>query len=213
MFISHNLQTIKSKLPSSVTLVAVSKNQPVEKILEAYHASQRIFGENRVPELVEKYAALPKDIFWHLIGHLQTNKVKDLVPFITLIHSVDSRKLLQEISKQAQRQNRIIDCLLQVKIAQEETKYGLSPDDVAKLLQEAQHLPNVRVIGLMGMATNTEDEKLIRSEFQSLTQLFQKLQKEFSSLMVLSIGMSHDYHLAVEEGSTMIRIGRAVFEE
>ncbi len=211
-FVQH-FQALKTELPPSTTFVAVSKNQPIECIQEAYAAGQQIFGENRVPELLQKYAALPKDIEWHFIGHLQRNKVKEIVPFVQLIQSIDSLRLLQEIDKRAAEQHRIVDCLLQVKISREETKFGLSLNDIEPLLQEAAHFQHAHIVGLMGMATNTHDAAIIRQEFRSLAQLFQKLRKEIPALHVLSLGMSHDYKIAVEEGSTMVRIGSKLFGE
>ncbi|MBI1968309.1 YggS family pyridoxal phosphate-dependent enzyme [Candidatus Woesearchaeota archaeon] len=213
MSLAQKLRTLKAEFPPSVTLVAVSKNQPIECIQEAYAAGQQIFGENRVPELLQKYAALPKDIRWHFIGHLQRNKVKEIIQFVHLIHSVDSFNLLQGIEKRAAEQQKIVNCLLQVKIAREETKFGLSLNDIEPLLQEAAHFQHAHIVGLMGMATNTHDAAIIRQEFRSLAQLFQKLRKEIPALHVLSLGMSHDYKIAVEEGSTMVRIGSKLFGE
>ena len=213
MSISRNLFALNAELPPHVTLVAVSKSQPIERITEAYAAGQRIFGENRVPELLQKYAALPKDIAWHFIGHLQRNKVRSIIPFVQLIQSVDSFPLLQEIEKRAAEEGKIIDCLLQVKIAQEETKFGLSFPEAEVALNEAVRFQHVHITGLMGMATNTDDTAIIRQEFCSLAQLFQKLKREFPALHVLSLGMSNDYQIAVEEGSTMVRIGSKLFGE
>jgi pyridoxal phosphate enzyme (YggS family) len=213
--IKENLLAIKSSIPSHVTLIAVSKTNPNESILEAYEAGQRIFGENKVQELVEKYESLPKDIEWHMIGHLQSNKVKYIAPFVKLIHGVDSLKLLQEINKRAEQNHRIIDCLLQVHIAKEETKFGFDEKEILELLQsnDFHSLKSIRVIGLMGMATNTTDELQIRKEFKSLRTLFSKLNTQYSSLNTLSMGMSSDYKLAIEEGSTMIRVGSLIFGE
>ena len=213
MSLAQYLQTLKKEIPPSVTLVAVSKSQPIERIKEAYAAGQRIFGENRVPELLQKYAALPKDIAWHFIGHLQRNKVRSIIPFVQLIQSVDSFPLLQEIEKRAAEEGKIIDCLLQVKIAQEETKFWLSFPEAEVALNEAVRFQHVHITGLMGMATNTDDTAIIRQEFCSLAQLFQKLKREFPALHVLSLGMSNDYQIAVEEGSTMVRIGSKLFGE
>jgi pyridoxal phosphate enzyme (YggS family) len=181
--------------------------------MEAYNTGQRIFGENKVQELVAKYEILPKDISWHLVGHLQTNKVKYIAPFVSLIHAVDSLKLLQEINKQAEKNNRIIDCLLQIHIAVEETKFGLSYEECSALLNSLQQnsLSNVRIVGLMGMATNTDDETKIKSEFQKLREYFQSIKSVHNYLQVLSMGMSSDYKIALEVGSTMIRVGSSIF--
>lgn len=201
----------------NVTLVAVSKTKPVEDIMEAYNAGQRIFGENMVQELVDKYEELPKDIEWHLIGHLQTNKVKYIAPFISMIESVDSLKLLQEINKQAQKNDRVIDCLLQIYIADEETKYGLGFDEAVELLrsEEFAELKNVRIRGLMGIATNTDNEKQIKEEFYELDTFFDGIKQSFfrkaDYFDELSMGMSSDYKIAVEHGSTMVRLGSTIF--
>ena len=215
MSIAENLQNVKSELPANVTLIAVSKTHPPEIILEAYQAGHRIFGENKVQELIPKYEALPKDIEWHLIGHLQTNKVRYIASFISLIHSVDSLKLLQEINKEAIKNNRVIDCLLQIHIAQEETKFGLSFEEAEALINadEVRHLRNIHILGFMGMATLTDDESLIRKEFRSLSEFYCKLQTANCKLQTLSMGMSSDYPIAIQEGSTMIRIGTAIFGE
>ena len=218
MSISENLQKIKSALPEHVTLVAVSKTKPNEAILEAYNAGQRIFGENKVQELTDKYESLPKDIEWHMIGHLQSNKVKYIAPFVHLIHGVDSFKLLKEINKRAEQNNRVIQCLLQIHIAEEDTKFGFDGDEVIHLLQteEFKSLQHVQVVGLMGMATFTDNETQIRKEFKSLKNLFDQLQtlSTFNfQLSTLSMGMSGDYPLAIEEGSTMVRVGSAIFGE
>lgn len=216
MSISQNLNNIKSSLPEHVTLVAVSKTKPVSDILEAYNAGQRVFGENYVQELVEKQDQLPKDIQWHFIGHLQSRKAKLIVPFVSLIHGVDSLKLLQEINKQAQKKSRVIDCLLQVHIADEETKFGLDEgelEDIFQMLKQVQY-NNIRVVGLMGMATFTENQNQIKKEFQFLKSLFDKYSKlntDNWQLNTLSMGMSGDYELAIECGSTMVRIGSGIF--
>lgn len=203
-----NYERIKKELQAkAVTLVAVSKTKPVEDILELYELGHRDFGENYVQELVDKEAQLPKDIRWHFIGHLQSNKVKYIAPFVHLIHGVDSFKLLQEIDKQAKKQNRIIDCLLQVYIAKEETKFGLDENELAEVLMS--ELVNVQVCGLMGMASFSDDMELVRSEFRYLKTLFDKQPK----LQTLSMGMSGDYRIAVEEGSNMVRIGSLLFGE
>lgn len=203
-----NYERIQKELQAkAVTLVAVSKTKPVEDILELYELGHRDFGENYVQELVDKEAQLPKDIRWHFIGHLQSNKVKYIAPFVHLIHGVDSFKLLQEIDKQAKKQNRIIDCLLQVYIAKEETKFGLAENELAEVLMS--ELVNARVCGLMGMASFSDDMELVRSEFRYLKTLFDKQPK----LQTLSMGMSGDYTIAVEEGSNMVRIGSLLFGE
>jgi len=216
MKIADNIRRIETELDSRAQLIAVTKTKPVEMMREAYEAGCRTFGENKVQEMVEKQPQLPGDVEWHLIGHLQTNKVKYIAPFVTLIHSVDSLKLLQEINKQAAKNHRIIDCLLQIYIADEDTKFGLSADEAEALLNdpELENLSNVRIIGLMGLATNTDDDTQIRQEFRGLKQLYDKLatinQKnvQFSEL---SMGMSGDYPIAVEEGSTLVRVGSAIF--
>lgn len=199
----------------NVTLVAVSKTKPVEDILELYNLVQRDFGENYVQELVEKYEQLPKDIRWHFIGHLQSNKVKYIAPFVSLIHSVDSEKLLREINKQAKKAERVIDCLLQVYIAKEETKFGMDENELDEIMNDTQY-SNIRICGLMGMASFTDDEKVVRKEFQSLKFLFEKylaLSLQPSAFSMLSMGMSADYKMAIEEGSNMVRIGSLLFGE
>ncbi len=218
MSIADNLLKYKKEIEDTTAkLVAVSKFQDVAAVTEAYEAGQRVFGENHVQELVDKQAQLPKDIEWHLIGHLQTNKVKYIAPFITLIESVDSEKLLVEINKQALKNNRVIDCLLQVYIADEETKFGLGFDEVIALLRSEafQSLKNIRIIGLMGIATNTETQKQIRDEFEELKVLFDGIKISFfrkdAYFKELSMGMSADYKIALEEGSTMVRIGSSIF--
>lgn len=218
MSIAENLHKIKSSIPKEVTLVAVTKTQSVEKIMEVYYAGHKIFGENKVQELLDKYERLPKDIEWHLIGHLQTNKVKYIAPFVSLIHSVDSLKLLQEINKQALKNDRIIDCLLQIYIANEETKFGLSFEEAQELIfsVELKQLKNIKIVGFMGMATNTDKTEQITNEFKHLKQYFKK-QQQLSTfnfqLSALSIGMSADYPIAIAEGSTMIRVGSSIFGE
>ncbi|GIS04807.1 MAG: YggS family pyridoxal phosphate enzyme [Bacteroidota bacterium] len=209
--ISDNLKSILSKLPKSVTLVAVSKTKPNAAIMEAYDAGHRVFGENKVQDMVAKFEQLPSDIQWHMIGHLQTNKVKNIAPFVSLIHGVDSLKLIKEIDKRAAQNNRIIDCLLQIHIAEEETKFGLSDIEAAQVLASAKHLKNVRVRGLMGMATNTRDESIVRNEFAGLKELFLKFQSVSEHLQIISMGMSTDYEIAIEQGSTMVRVGTAIF--
>jgi pyridoxal phosphate enzyme (YggS family) len=215
--IQANLQDLSKNVPTSCTLIAVTKTQPVEKILEAYSAGHRAFGENKVQELLPKYEALPRDIAWHLIGHLQSNKVKSVVPFVRLIHSVDSIKLLEEINKQGAKINRVVPCLLQVHIAEEDTKFGFSEQEITDFLfsSPAGDLENVQVKGLMGMATFTDDREQVRREFRSLKVLFEKLKSGTLPAMVsmeeLSMGMSGDYQIAIEEGSTMVRVGTAIF--
>ncbi|MDH4092653.1 MAG: YggS family pyridoxal phosphate-dependent enzyme [Cyclobacteriaceae bacterium] len=217
MNIKNSITKFSQNLPPGCKLVAVSKTKPIERILEAYQANQRIFGENKVQELVAKYEALPKDIDWHMIGHLQSNKVKYIASFVSLIHSVDSMKLLQEINKQAIKANRSIPCLLQVHIAEEETKFGFSEEEVFSLLHDEnfKKLQNIKIIGLMGMATLTQDSNQIRREFKSLKSLFEKIKlltiPSTVEMKELSIGMSGDYKIAIEEGSTMVRIGSAIF--
>lgn len=217
MSIPEQLEKIKNELPQHVKLIAVSKTHPVSVIMEAYNAGHKIFGENRVQELISKYDEMPKDIEWHLIGHLQTNKVKYIAPFVSLIHSVDSLKLLSVIDKEAQKCNRVIDCLLQVYIASEETKFGLSADELYELLQnsEFEQLQNVRVCGLMGMATFTDNMEQVRMEFRFLKKLFNEVKQTYFQnqpwFKELSMGMSNDYRIAIEEGSTMVRIGSNIF--
>lgn len=217
MNIKNNINNFRQNLPAGCELVAVSKTHPIESIEEAYAAGQRVFGENKVQELVPKYEALPKDIAWHMIGHLQSNKVKYIAPFVALIHSVDSAKLLEEINKHAAKANRIIPCLLQLHIAEEETKFGFSEDDVQKLFLSAdfKKLQHIEVRGLMGMATLTSDEAQIRKEFHGLKFFFDTLKSSTlppqATLSELSMGMSSDYKIAAEEGSTLIRVGSAIF--
>ena len=215
MFIYHNYKDILESIPEDVILVAVSKTKPVSDILEAYDKGHRVFGENKVQEMVNKYEQLPKDIQWHMIGHVQSNKVKYMAHFVTLIHGVDKLSTLREINKQARKNDRVIECLLQARIAKEETKFGLPFQDIDAILgsEELKHLENVRVVGLMGMATFTEDEEQISSEFGELQSFFQQMRKKGHPLRVLSMGMSGDYRLALSHGSNMIRIGSALFGE
>ena len=220
MSIVANLTKLKAELdPIDVRLIAVSKTKPIEALKEAYDFGQRIFGENQVQELVQKAEALPKDIEWHLVGHLQSNKVKYIAPFISLIHSVDSLKLLEEINKQALKNNRVIDCLLQIYIADEDTKYGLDFAEAIELLRSDtfESLKNIRIVGLMGIATYTDNQKKIAEEFYELRTLFEGLKesffKESAYFKELSMGMSADYTLAIEQGSTMIRLGSTIFGE
>jgi PLP dependent protein len=219
MSVRQNLADILKELPPSCKLIAVTKTQPIGKIKEAYETGHRVFGENKVQELVNKYESLPPDIEWHLIGHLQTNKVKYIAPFVSLIHSVDSLKLLEEINKQGKKSGRVIRCLLQVHIASEETKFGFSEVEAEKVLTapSLKSFENVTIAGLMGMATFTENLDLVRGEFKRLRNLFDRLKttSPFPTVKMkeLSIGMSGDYRIAIEEGSTMVRIGTAIFGE
>lgn len=209
---------IKQELKGNVTLIAVSKTKPVEDILELYHLGQRDFGENYVQEMVDKQAQLPNDIRWHFIGHLQSNKVKYIAPFVHLIHGVDSLKLLQEINKQAVKNNRVINCLLQVYIAKEETKFGFDEKELSNLMEnmETGKLSNILVAGFMGMASFSDDMELVRNEFKNLKRLFDRYAQPPTvnhQLSILSMGMSSDYKIAIEEGSTMVRIGSLLFGE
>ena len=217
MSIAQNLFKIKSSLPENVTLVAVSKTKPISDLMEAYDTGQRIFGENKIQEMAEKWEAMPKDIQWHMIGHVQTNKVKFMAPFVSLIHGVDSLKLLVEINKQAQKNNRIINCLLQIHIAEEETKFGLDGKELKEILASTtfQEMKNIRIVGLMGMATFTENQEQIKKEFTHLKSIFDylitKTKVQNLEPKTLSMGMSGDYQLAIECGSTMVRIGSSIF--
>lgn len=215
MRIAENLKNLRLTLPEEITLVAVSKTKPIEDIEEAYASGQRIFGENKVQELVTKWETLPKDIEWHMIGHLQRNKVKYIAPFVSLIHGVDSFRLLREINKQGAKNNRKINCLLQLHIAEESTKFGLSAQELEEIIdaQIKEPLPFVTLTGLMGMATFTQDEDQIRREFQSLKYIYENTKQKLPSVQNLSMGMSGDYPLAIEEGSTMIRVGSKIFGE
>lgn len=213
MGITQAIQKIKETIPPQVTLVAVSKTKPISDITEAYNAGQRVFGENKVQEMVTKWETLPKDIEWHMIGHVQRNKVKYMAPFVHLIHAIDSYKLLQEVNKQAEKNKRCINCLLQIKIANEESKFGMSSEDALQLLNGLAENPlnNIKIVGLMGMATFTSDTHQITEEFQHLKSTFDSLSLQFPSLEILSMGMSGDYELAIENGSNMIRIGSTIF--
>jgi pyridoxal phosphate enzyme (YggS family) len=218
MSIADNINNLKSQTAGqNVILVAVSKTKSAEEIMEAYEVGQRVFGENMVQELVEKQEQLPKDIEWHVIGHLQTNKVKYIAPFISLIQSVDSLKLLQEINKQALKNNRVIDCLLQIYIADEETKFGLGFDEAIELLRSEEFLTfkNIKLRGVMGIATNTDKEKQLKDEFYELKTFFDGLKQSFfkkdDSFNIISMGMSSDYEIAIEQGSNMIRVGSTIF--
>ena len=211
MSITTDLQHIKNAIPTEVTLVAVSKTKPTESILEAYQAGQKVFGENKAQELAQKANLLPDDIEWHMVGHLQSNKVKYIAPFVSLIHAVDSEKLLKEINKRASQNNRVIDCLLQFHIAQESNKFGLNKEEAQEILVKQSQYPNIRIIGLMGMATFTSNKAQIRSEFSLLKSIFDNIKKEHTEIKTLSMGMSGDYTIAIEEGSNMIRVGSAIF--
>jgi pyridoxal phosphate enzyme (YggS family) len=216
MSIAQNLFKIKSSLPENVTLVAVSKTKPISDLMEAYDTGQRIFGENKIQEMAEKWVAMPKDIQWHMIGHVQTNKVKFMAPFVSLIHGVDSLKLLEEINKQAKKKNRIIDCLLQIYIAEEESKFGLNEEELNEILvsEAFKEMKNIQIIGLMGMTTFTDNKEQIKKEFTHLKTIFdsyQNLKTENCQLNTISMGMSGDYQLAIECGSTMVRIGSSIF--
>ena len=215
MSISNNLTKIKASLPENVTLVAVSKTKPVADLMEAYEAGQRIFGENKIQEMTEKWEVMPKDIQWHMIGHVQTNKVKFMAEYVSLIHGVDSLKLLQEINKQAKKHDRVIDVLLQIYIAEEESKFGLDENELNELLQQVQNdkssFENINIVGLMGMATFTENQNQIEKEFKHLKTIFNKLNTENCELNTLSMGMSGDYQQAISCGSTMVRIGSSIF--
>jgi pyridoxal phosphate enzyme (YggS family) len=218
MSIQNNLRSIQASLPEKVTLVAVSKTKPVSDLMEAYEAGQRIFGENKIQEMTEKWEAMPKDIQWHMIGHVQTNKVKYMAPFVSLIHGVDSLKLLQEINKQAQKNSRIIDCLLQVYIAEEESKFGLDEKELEIIFQfiqeEKNEMNHIRIVGLMGMATFTNNTAQVEKEFSRLKTIFDSysnLNTKNCQLNTLSMGMSGDYQLAIKCGSTMVRIGSSIF--
>jgi len=213
MSITENLASIKKTIPERVTLVAVSKTKPNEALLEAYEAGQRVFGENKVQEMVQKWETLPKDIQWHMIGHVQRNKVKYMAPFVSLIHGVDSFRLLKEINKQAEKHDRVIDCLLQMHIAKEETKFGLDDEELEALLTDSafSNLRNVRIVGLMGMATFTDNQDQIQSEFAYLKSKYDWVAKQLPEISTLSMGMSGDYAIAIDEGSTMVRIGSSIF--
>lgn len=213
MPIKENLERIKNTLPKEVTLVAVSKTRPIEAILEAYDTGHRVFGENKIQEMTQKWEALPRDIEWHMIGHVQRNKVKYMAEYVSLIHGVDSLKLLKEIDKQAKKHNRVIDCLLQVHIAKEETKFGLDPQELWQLMSsmEFKELRHIKIKGLMGMATFTPDLQQVQNEFQFLKTIFEDFKQKFDNVDILSMGMSGDYTLAIKEGSTMVRIGSSIF--
>lgn len=215
--IAQEIEAIRSELHEGVRLVAVSKYHPEEAVAEAYDAGQRVFGESHVQELMRKYEALPKDIDWHFIGHLQTNKVKYMAPFVGLIHAVDSVKLLKEIERQGERCQRTINCLLEVHVAQEESKYGFKPNELLQMLDEGEwkQLKYVSINGLMAMASNTDDEERIRQDFQTVRTLFTTAKSRFfaedANFKEISMGMSHDYRIAMEEGATLVRIGTRIF--
>jgi hypothetical protein len=210
--ISENIIKFKASLPNGITLVAVTKTKPVSDIMQAYETGHRVFGENKIQEMESKWRDMPKDVEWHMIGHVQSNKVKHMASFVSLIHAVDSLKLLKEINKQAARHDRVIRCMLQIKIAREESKFGMHEDDARVLLtsEETKSMENVKIVGLMGMATFTDDDDQIRSEFQRLKRFYDSL-KDVHDFTELSMGMSGDYTIAIEEGSNMIRIGSAIF--
>lgn len=215
--IQENLNIVRATVPSNVTLIAVSKTKPVADLQEAYDAGQRIFGENKALEMRDKYQELPKDIQWHFIGHLQTNKIKYIAPFVTLIHAIDSLSLLEAVNKEAAKNNRVIDCLLQFHIAQEETKFGLDMEEAKSLLESEsfKNLENINICGVMGMATFTDDVVQVRNEFKNLKNIFETLKENYfranDSFKEISMGMSDDYPIAIEEGATMVRVGSKIF--
>ena len=213
MSIRDNLENINLKISSEVCLVAVSKTKPISDILEAYEYGQRVFGENKIQELVEKHKKLPKDIEWHMIGHIQRNKVKYMAPFVSLIHSADSYRLIKEINKQGKINNRVINCLLQIKIASEESKFGFTETEATDFLNSDEYVSfkNIKIVGLMGMATFTEDQKKIDKEFNKLKIFYEKVNRSDSQINILSMGMSDDYPIAIRNGSTMVRIGSSIF--
>lgn len=216
MSVAERIEYINSRLPETTKLLAISKFHPAPLIMEAYEAGQRIFGESREQELSQKHAELPKDIEWHFIGHLQTNKVKYIAPYVAMIHSVDSIRLLEEIDRQAKRAGRVIECLLELHVAQEETKFGFSFNDVRQLYAEKtlERFANVRVRGVMGMASNTDNDLQVRREFASIASLYDEVKSKYDPTVdTLSMGMTHDWRIAVEEGSTMIRVGSFIFGE
>ena len=215
--IATHIAQLKKQLPEDVKLLAVSKYHPKEAIMEAYQAGQRLFGESRVQEMTEKWESLPKDIEWHFIGHIQTNKIKYMIPYVSLIHGVDSLYLLSEINKQAQKVNRVVRCLLQLHVAKEETKFGFTFDECREMLTSGawKDLKNIQITGIMAMASNTDDEIVVRQEFQSVNSFFQEIKADYfatqNEFCEVSMGMSHDYPLAIEEGSTLIRVGTFIF--
>ena len=215
--IQKNLNIVRATVPSNVTLIAVSKTKPVSDLQEAYDAGQRIFGENKALEMRDKHQVLPEDIQWHFIGHLQTNKIKYIAPFVTLIHAIDSLSLLEAVNKEAVKNNRVIDCLLQFHIAQEDTKFGLDMEEAKALLESDsfKDLKNVNIVGVMGMATFTDDAAQVRNEFKNLKNIFDTLKENYfadkDSFKEISMGMSDDYPIAIEEGTTMVRVGSKIF--
>ncbi len=213
MSIETNLKNIIQALPNGVSLVAVSKTKPNESILEAYSIGHRVFGENKIQEMVRKWEILPKDIQWHMIGHVQRNKVKYMAQFVSLVHGVDSFKLLKEINKQAKKHSRVIDCLFQIHIAEEDTKFGLDETELKDIIHsdEFQQLGNIKIVGLMGMATFTSDTSKVEREFKHLKSIFDTSKVSFPNISVLSMGMSGDYQIAIKEGSTMVRLGSSIF--
>jgi len=213
MNISENIQKYKEELGQEVSLVAISKTKPISDILEAYRCGQRIFGENKIQEMTGKWEALPKDIEWHMVGNVQRNKVKYMAPYVNLVHTVDSLKLLKEINKEARKNERNISCLLQIKIAEEDSKSGISAEEAKGILnsEEFLNMQNVKVVGLMGMATFTEDMEQVRKEFQALNSVFKEFKINYPQLKILSMGMSGDYKIAVDCGSNMVRIGSSIF--
>lgn len=218
MSIADKLLHIKSELPENVTLVAVSKTKPVSDLMQAYNAGQRIFGENKIQEMTEKHQQMPKDIEWHMIGHVQSNKVKYMIPYVKLIHGVDSIKLLIEINRQATRWRKKVNCLIQIHIAEEETKFGFDESELNEVLKQivTEKLENIMIVGLMGMATFTDNQEQVRREFSHLKTIFDKVKKlttDNCQITTLSMGMSGDYKIAIEEGSTMVRIGSSIFGE
>lgn len=215
MNIADNIKKFQKELGEHVTLVAISKTKPESDLLEAYNAGQRIFGENKIQEMTDKWESLPKDIEWHMVGHVQRNKVKYMAPFVGLIHAADNLKLLKEVNKEAKKNNRTINCLLQIKIAEEDTKFGISAAEARKILESEAYaaFDNVKVTGLMGMATFTEDMQQVKKEFLKLKSTFDDLNEDFSQLHILSMGMSGDYKIAIECGSNMVRIGSSIFGE
>ncbi len=215
MSIKQRLSSIKQALPENVTLVAVSKTKPISDIQKAYDWGHRVFGENKVQEMTQKWEVMPKDIQWHMIGHVQRNKVKYMAEFVSLVHGVDSFKLLRELNKQAKKHNRTIACLLQIQIAEEDTKFGLDETELKEIInsEEFRQLENIKISGLMGMATFTQNQEQIRREFKQLRSIYTYLQEELNGITVLSMGMSGDYQIAIDEGSTMVRIGSSIFGE
>jgi len=213
MNIAENIKKYRNELPDTVDLVAISKTKPNEDLLEAYEVGQRIFGENKIQEMTDKWEALPKDIEWHMVGHVQRNKVKYMAPYVGLIHAVDSLKLLKEINKQAKKHDRVIRCLLQIKIAEEDSKFGISAGEAEEILQSAAYkaFENVAVVGLMGMATNTDNDEKVAEEFDYLHSVFKDFRVKYPVIKELSMGMSGDYKIAVKHGSTMVRIGSSIF--